>query len=180
MPYRSPDRRDHDRNRGFGRGPWFGSVWPYWPASYGLLGYPGFEDYPAWWDYDDSDDASVPQTLAPMGSQPEDYDAGPPYPDAQSASLPPWPSIYPSQNSPQPSQNSAQTVAAQEPAEPVTIVFNDGRKPEKIVNYVLTPTTLMVFDGRPSEIPVADLDLAATVKANREAGVPFNLPRGAQ
>lgn len=58
----------------------------------------------------------------------------------------------------------------------VTLVFKDGRPPETIHNYALTRSTLYVTDGRRREIPVADLDLAATEKANREAGVSFELP----
>ena len=58
----------------------------------------------------------------------------------------------------------------------VTLVFKDGRPSQRIHNYALTRTTLYVTDGRPREIPVAALDLAATEKTNREAGVSFHLP----
>jgi hypothetical protein len=58
----------------------------------------------------------------------------------------------------------------------VTLVFKDGRAPEKIHNYALTRTTLYVTDGRHREIPVAALDWAATEKVNRAAGVNFQLP----
>jgi hypothetical protein len=58
----------------------------------------------------------------------------------------------------------------------VTLVFKDGRAPQRIHNYALTRTTLYVTDGRPREIPVAALDLAATEQANRAAGVNFQLP----
>jgi len=58
----------------------------------------------------------------------------------------------------------------------VTLVFKDGRAPEKIHNYALTRTTLYVTDGRRREIPVASLDLAATEKVNHAAGVQFQLP----
>ncbi len=60
--------------------------------------------------------------------------------------------------------------------EAVTLIFKDGRAPEKITNYALTRTTLYVTDGRPQEIPVAALDLPATEKVNRAAGVRFQLP----
>lgn len=62
-------------------------------------------------------------------------------------------------------------------SEAVTLVFKDGRPPVKIHNYALTRTTLYVTDSKPQEIPVADLDLAATEKVNREAGVKFQLPQ---
>jgi hypothetical protein len=57
----------------------------------------------------------------------------------------------------------------------VTLVFKDGRPAEHIHNYLLTRTTLYVQDGRRREIPVDELDLAATVKVNHEAGVDFQL-----
>jgi hypothetical protein len=58
----------------------------------------------------------------------------------------------------------------------VTLVFKDGRPNETIHNYALTRTMLFVTDGRHREIPVADLDMVATAKANRAAGVQFQLP----
>ena len=58
----------------------------------------------------------------------------------------------------------------------VTLIFKDGRAPETIHNYALTRKTLYVTDARPREIPVAALDLAATEKVNRAAGVRFQLP----
>jgi hypothetical protein len=60
----------------------------------------------------------------------------------------------------------------------VTLVFKDGRPNEEIHNYMLTRTTLYVQGERLREIAVADLDLAATEKVNREAGVDFRLPDG--
>jgi hypothetical protein len=64
------------------------------------------------------------------------------------------------------------------PENAVTLVFKDGRPNEEIHNYLLTRTTLYVQGERLREIAVADLDLAATEKVNREAGVDFRLPDG--
>jgi hypothetical protein len=58
----------------------------------------------------------------------------------------------------------------------VTLIFKDGRAPEKIYNYALTRTTLYVTDAKRQEIPISALDLAATEKVNRAAGVRFQLP----
>ncbi len=44
----------------------------------------------------------------------------------------------------------------------------------------MTRTTLYVQDKRHREIPLDELDLPATVKANREAGVSFEVPQGVQ
>ncbi|MGD0941597.1 MAG: hypothetical protein ABR905_18015 [Terracidiphilus sp.] len=69
---------------------------------------------------------------------------------------------------------------APESEEAVTIVFKDGRPAEQIHNYILTRSTLFVGDGQRREIPTDQLDLAATAKANRDAGVDFQLPVIAQ
>jgi len=76
-------------------------------------------------------------------------------------------------------QAAPRAVAAEPPPAPedaVTIVFKDGRTPLQIHNYALTPTMLYVTDARHRDIPLADIDLAATDKANREAGVSFTVP----
>jgi hypothetical protein len=69
---------------------------------------------------------------------------------------------------------------APESEEAVTIVFKDGRQPEKIHNYILTRSTLFVGDKQRREIPTDQLDLAATAKANQDAGVDFRLPGAAR
>jgi hypothetical protein len=61
------------------------------------------------------------------------------------------------------------------------LVFNDGRPPEKVNNYVLTGSSVFVAeDGHQRVIPVTDLDLPATIAQNREAGVDFELPGGSR
>src|SRR5712691_10341804 len=56
------------------------------------------------------------------------------------------------------------------------LVFRDGRRSE-VQNYAIVGQTLWVFsEQRARKIPVSDLDLAATKKANAERGVEFLLP----
>jgi hypothetical protein len=106
-------------------------------------------------------DSSANDGQAPADAG-QPVDQGPP-PDAsyQAYAEPPPPPV------PQP---------APEPEDAVTLVFKDGRPPEQIHNYALTRTTLYVRDKHKRDIPVADLDLAATEKINRDAGVEFQLP----
>jgi hypothetical protein len=108
------------------------------------------------------------------------YDAPPaPYADAQNYvdAQPPDPGFAPDY----PQQQPAQEAYAQAPAPPpeaedaVTIIYKDGRS-EQIHNYALTRTTLYVTDKRRRDIPLDQIDLAATEKVNREAGVAFALP----
>jgi hypothetical protein len=65
----------------------------------------------------------------------------------------------------------------QRPETAVTLVFKDGRPAEEIHNYILSRTTLTILDNRSRQIPVGDLDLAATEQANRGSGVDFHLPK---
>lgn len=58
----------------------------------------------------------------------------------------------------------------------VTLIFNDGRPPERIHNYLLTSTTLTVLDSQYREIPLEQINVAATEQANRAAGVDFRVP----
>lgn len=58
----------------------------------------------------------------------------------------------------------------------VTLLFKDGRAPMQIHNYVLTRTTLFVQGLGHREIALDQLDMAATLKANHDAGIDFSLP----
>jgi hypothetical protein len=60
--------------------------------------------------------------------------------------------------------------------QPVTLIFNDGRPPEQAYNYMLTATAVYVLDGDRQTIPLRELDLASTMRANRQAGVDFRVP----
>lgn len=63
------------------------------------------------------------------------------------------------------------------PQPATTLVFKNGKPNEEVHNYVLTSTMLYGFDnGRRREIPLSELDLPATIAANRSAGVDFTLP----
>jgi hypothetical protein len=146
MPYRPPYRAE---NRFGSRGPYVYTSWP---------GYPFLPDYSDYGDYDNSS-ASQGYLSQDYGSEPAEQG------QTEPPSLPAWPS-----------SNPPQPAAAPESAESVKIVFNDGRLPEQIHNYLLTPTTLYIFDQHRQEIPIDHLDLAATVKVNRDTGVDFSLP----
>jgi len=62
-------------------------------------------------------------------------------------------------------------------ASTVILIYKDGRPPEEIQNYLATRSTLTVLDGgRRREIPISDLNIPATVSANRQTGVDFQLP----
>jgi hypothetical protein len=61
-----------------------------------------------------------------------------------------------------------------------TIVFRDGRPTEQIHNYALTQTTLYVLDQSKRDIPLDQIDVAATEKVNRNMGIEFQVPVAAE
>jgi hypothetical protein len=167
----------------------------------GYVGFPYYVDPMAFVNADTGDDTGTDnaQQAQPAAPAPPDYgpqasyaqgpyDQG--YPPPRAPYNPgAYPSDYPGYNPgayPPPPQNSAaaQNAPAQSdgldhPA--VTLVFNDGRPPVKVHSYVLTGSSVLVAEsGHQRVIPVADLDLAATVAQNREAGVDFELPGGSR
>jgi hypothetical protein len=62
----------------------------------------------------------------------------------------------------------------------VTIVFKDGRRSVRIRNYILTRKALFIGDDNQPAIPVEQLDLTATIKANEEDGIAFQVPPSVQ
>ena len=82
---------------------------------------------------------------------------------------------------PQPAPAAPQMQYVPGSASTVTLIYKDGRPPEQIQNFLATRSTLTVLDGgRRREIPLTDLDLPATIAANRQTGVDFQLPSAAR
>lgn len=139
---------------------WRGGAW----SSYLVPGWvgPGYLGYPYGWDYGDfgyDNAGSAGDAAAPA------YDVQPAQQDEPEARQPYSVSAAPSSASPDAKNEDA-----------VTVVFKDGRPSEEIHNYALTRTTLYVMDERHRDIPVNEIDLDATQRVNREAGVEFQLP----
>jgi hypothetical protein len=151
-----PDRRNGYRRPyipiyGYG----FPSGFSIWPGS---LADSGFYDGPGYYD-----NSGYANPAPPADYAPPQYAAQP----VEQAEVAP-PAAY------RPTYQKAQPPP--EPEAAVTLVFKDGRPIEQIHNYMLTRTTLYVQDERRREIPVDDLDLAATQKINKDDGVDFQLP----
>jgi len=147
------------------------SGYPYLFAPGGGWIGPGYLGYPDALD-DDSDQSQAANPDS--GGYDNGYDGNGYGSDNGGMEPPRWPALgpyAPSTNQAQPSTASSQGQQA------VTLVFNDGRAPLKIYNYLLTPTTLFVQDGNNREIPLSQLDMTATAKANEDAGVEFKLPK---
>jgi hypothetical protein len=79
---------------------------------------------------------------------------------------------------PRPPYRSEPEVASQpsEPAPATVLVFRDRRQQE-VQNYAIVGQTLWAFSaGRTQKIPLANLDVTATEKANDDRGVTFRVP----
>ena len=61
------------------------------------------------------------------------------------------------------------------PGEPTELVFRDG-KHQEVTNYAIMGDSLYVFDQGRKQIALADLDIAATIKANDDRGLEFRMP----
>jgi hypothetical protein len=132
-------------------------------VPYGVSGWvaPGYLGYPGYGDLGTDDDAGNTSTQA-YDAQPEPDQPG----QDQSGPLNPYP----------PYPGPPQPIAAPASQEAVTLVFADGRPSEQIHNYMLTRTTLFVLDEHHRDVPLDQLDLAATAKVNHDAGIDFRLP----
>ena len=158
-----------------------------WYLSPYVLGYPSTFDYDNSGSYADnmSNPTSNPVPYA------DNYGARQPYGDYGSQGYGPdpgyqSPNYQPSSYSPPqpgrqlyaPSSAPVESAAAIKPEAPVTLIFNDGRPPEHIHNYLLTSTKLTVLDATYREIPLDQINIAATEEANRSAGIDFRVPHG--
>ncbi|HSB75134.1 MAG TPA: hypothetical protein VLC12_05745 [Terriglobales bacterium] len=98
-------------------------------------------------------------------SQGEVQDSTPPVADAVAAPAPPDPSA--GSEPPQPQVSSV-------------LIFRDGHELE-IQNYAIVGETLYDFTpGHARKVPLSQLDVAATMKANEDRGVDFTLPASAR
>ena len=75
-----------------------------------------------------------------------------------------------------PAPRAREAETPEPPALATVLVFRDQHKLE-IQNYAIIGQTLWSFaPQRTQKIPLADLDLPATAKANDERGVDFRVP----
>ncbi len=178
------------RNRGYRNG--VGYPYPYYPYGYGAYGgyfLPDVLDYPFDSLFDDDQNGygydgydPAPETASQAPYPPESYAPPPPqeaYPGNYGPAGPyPGPNEEPSAGYRPAYQNSG-ALEPPSPQPPTTLIFRDGRPAEQVHNYVLTKTTLYDLDASSrKDIPLADLNLPATIAANRSAGIEFSLPAG--
>jgi hypothetical protein len=62
-------------------------------------------------------------------------------------------------------------------SKPLTVIFKGNRAPEKIQNYMVNSSSLTNLDSEHfEEIPLEQIDIAATQQANRTSGIDFQVP----
>ncbi|HUO24812.1 MAG TPA: hypothetical protein VMU61_04040 [Candidatus Aquilonibacter sp.] len=145
-------------NYGYGRRPW-GWGWPWWG------------DYdPWWWDSDsyssyDPDYEQQLQIAQEMNQQSL---------EEQQMRWQENRELY-ANRTPEP-QPQREETHAESILPPTVLVFQDQHKQE-IQNYAIVGRTLWAFSPqRTQKIPLSDLDISATVKANDDRGVEFSVP----
>jgi hypothetical protein len=161
---RNPDRDRFDaRRRQFQN--WAVNTYPYWP------GYPYLFDPNAYnlglYNWGDSDDSAYDNSQAgSYGPDQADDD-----PNVPAPLYPP----YPNQGYYAPAEQSIAAPTVSE--EPLTVIFKSGRAPIKVQNYLMTSRVLTDLDSQHYEqIPLDQIDLAATRRINTAAGLDFQVP----
>ncbi len=80
-----------------------------------------------------------------------------------------------------PSRAAMQTSREQAPADPPTVLVYRDQHQREIQNYAIVGQTLWSFSPQRTEkIPLSQLDIPATTKANDDRGVDFRLPRASE
>ncbi len=100
-----------------------------------------------------------------IGEQPPPQSYGGAPDDMQAEITPPQPIV----------QEQSSTARDVKPNEPTVLVFRDGHQQE-VTNYAIMGQTVYVLDDRTQKIPLANLDVSATVKANDDRGMEFKIP----
>jgi hypothetical protein len=146
----------------------YGSTVFYGVSGYGIPG-PYVLDYPDGYDYDTAS--------APLDNGYQAPEMRQPYPEQP----PEAPGVYPQAAGVYPPTAAGpQLTQGLTNEDGVTLVFKDGRAPVQIHDYVLTRSTVYVWDRHQRVIPIDQIDMVATAKANQDAGIDFELPESAK
>ncbi len=72
-------------------------------------------------------------------------------------------------------------TSAAPPLQPLTVIFKNGRASETMQNYMVNSRALTDLDQQHYEqIPLDQIDVAATEQANRARGLDFEVPAGSR
>jgi hypothetical protein len=144
---------------GWGWGAW-GWGWPWWGS----------------WDNDDYnyDQDYYNNLAAAQQMNEENLEEQQMLQQEQAQDYYPQPPRAPRQQAQPPAQQQSEKEA--EPVmRPTVLVFRDQHKQE-VENYAIVGQMLWAFSPQHQRIPLSELDLPATQRANEERGVDFNVP----
>jgi hypothetical protein len=155
-------------SRSYGRGPYVrGRVGAYGYRNRGYYGYPYYGYYGGidpywWWDTYPSDDADQRATADQMNEENL---------EEQQALRDQDQDVY-ARRMPRPAP-----PVEKEENDPATILIFRDQHTREVQNYAIVDEMLWVFSpSRIEKVPLAALDVPATVKANENRGVDFRLP----
>lgn len=150
----------------FGRRGFYGAYWPYAYAG-GYYIDPGFYsdyDYPA-------PDTSYPAVNA------SGYDAAPGYFNPDSQYQQSQIDRLEDEVTQLRQQRAAQSAADSRPQPATVLVFGDKHS-EEVQNYAIVGETLWIFnEAHARKVPMSELDIRATQRANEDHGIDFRLPQ---
>jgi hypothetical protein len=173
-----------NRFRGWGRdrrrGPWIVGSFRY--------GYPGWLGYPypyvidpGFYDWGDSGDTGSGYEQG--GANPGYADTVPYAGDGVESETPQENGYTQAQpmNAPPRVNYAGSTASTPQAEEALTVVFNNGRAPATIRNYMMNAKALTDLDQQHYEqIPLDQIDIAATERANRARGLDFQVPNASR
>ena len=177
-PYHDRDRFDA-RRRQFQN--WHVNTFQYW-SGYPYLLNPNFYNL-GLYDWNDSDN-SAPSSYEPSSYEPSSDESASSQPGSypsdqgydQNGPAPDYPP-YPNQGYYPPNQIASAATGAPASTQPLTVIFKSGRSPIEIQNYLITAKVLTDLDSQHYEqIPLDEINLAATQNFNKVAGVDFQVP----
>jgi hypothetical protein len=158
------------------RGPYYGYGYGRWPYFYSAYGYP-YYGYDPWWDawwWDngptsyDQDSMNQRQLAAEMNQQnlqEQDWLRQQNQNDQDQDAYA------------RPSRQAQPAAEAQPQNDPATVLVFRDQQQREIHNYAIADGILYNFTAsRTEKIPLAVIDIPATVKANDDRGVEFHLP----
>ncbi|MGA3316121.1 MAG: hypothetical protein ABSC64_06735 [Candidatus Korobacteraceae bacterium] len=156
----------------YSRGGW-GYALPYYYVPFGDYGYGYDYDYVGGPDmysgppdmYSGPPIGANESTLHIIVEQPPAQSYRPPADDTQAEVAPPPPKV----------QEQPSAARDAKPREPTVLVFRDGHQ-QQVGNYAIMGQTVYILDDRTQKIPLANLDVPATVKANDDRGMEFKIP----
>jgi len=153
-----------------GRSPFFHHHGRFWGWPYSGYGYP-YYGYP--WDFgDDSYSADSYQ-----GYPPPDYSSAYVANDREQAQIDRLENEVDRLRAEREARESQSSQAhSKSEAQPTELVFRD-KHTEEVQNYAIVGQTLWILSAqRARKIPLTELDIPATKKANDDRGVDFQLP----